>query len=224
MKAGRRLLAILFAAGAAADSLAADPVRAQEIAECRPGEMLTWPDGQDRPAIASPLLFAYDPSGAPAAFPADLVGRLLDAAIAAWSPCGVPTRRVAWPAEAAARPVLVLWNEEASGGNFGLANLGLRRLALSARAFADLRTRAPGHDAAAMLQMALSHEIGHFFGLTAHSRRCVDVMSYYHDGRGGRCYLRNPAALAEFAEYRSTLPTSCDIERCRKVNNISGRE
>lgn len=66
--------------------------------------------------------------------------------------------------------------------------------------------------------MTLAHEMGHFLGLLAHSRRCVDVMSYYHDGRGNHCSARELALLKSFVEYRSTLPTACDIQRCRAIN------
>ena len=73
------------------------------------------------------------------------------------------------------------------------------------------------------LQMTLSHEIGHFLGLMAHSRRCVDVMSYYQDGKGARCELREPSAFKTRVEYRSSLPTACDIARCRAVNGLPAR-
>ena len=75
-------------------------------------------------------------------------------------------------------------------------------------------------DALDTLQMVLSHEMGHFYGLMAHSRRCVDVLSYYHDGKGGQCFTRNPGLLKAFPEYRSSLPTACDIQRCRILNRI----
>mgnify|MGYP002138443102 CR=1 FL=1 len=48
----------------------------------------------------------------------------------------------------------------------------------------------PAHPAGDTLQMVVSHEMGHFFGLMAHSRRCVDVMSYYDNGQGERCFTR----------------------------------
>jgi hypothetical protein len=52
----------------------------------------------------------------------------------------------------------------------------------------------------------------------AHSRRCVDVLSYYHDGKGGKCSSRDLAGMANFVEYRHVLPTACDIQRCRTAN------
>lgn len=68
--------------------------------------------------------------------------------------------------------------------------------------------------------MTVSHEMGHFLGLVAHSRRCVDVMSYYDDGKGQQCSLRDPAALRAHVEYRASLPTACDIQRCRAANGL----
>ena len=62
--------------------------------------------------------------------------------------------------------------------------------------------------------MVISHEMGHLFGVMAHSKRCVDVTSYYGDGRGARCSIRGGSVLAPGVEYRSTLPTACDIQRC----------
>ena len=117
--------------------------------------------------------------------------------------------------------IVVQWSEPGSMGNFGLANLSQRTLALSAAAFQLLRTRNPKHPAEQILQMVISHEMGHFFGLMAHSRRCVDVTSYYHDGKGGQCYARDRSLLNTVAEYRSILPTACDIQRCRAANGLA---
>jgi hypothetical protein len=66
--------------------------------------------------------------------------------------------------------------------------------------------------------MVISHEMGHLFGLMAHSRRCVDVMSYYKNGKGEACYSRDPSQINSVPEYRNLLPTACDIERCRAAN------
>jgi len=118
------------------------------------------------------------------------------------------------------------WDEQESRGNFALANLTSRTLSLSPKGFELLRTRNPRHDASQTLQMAISHEMGHFFGLMAHSRRCVDVMSYYHNNKGEVCYKRMPTANSDnnankVVEYRHLLPTACDIERCRRINGKS---
>jgi hypothetical protein len=116
----------------------------------------------------------------------------------------------------------VQWSEQYSGGNFGLANLGQRTLSLGPQAFRLLRERNPAYDATQILQMVIAHEMGHFFGLMAHSRRCVDVLSYYHDGKGQTCYKRDPGDSGGVVEYRHILPTACDIERCRQVNGGAG--
>ena len=66
--------------------------------------------------------------------------------------------------------------------------------------------------------MVISHEMGHLYGLMAHSRRCVDVTSYYNNGKGETCHLRNGLPLPPRVEYRALLPTACDIARCRVAN------
>jgi len=52
----------------------------------------------------------------------------------------------------------------------------------------------------------------------AHSRRCVDVTSYYTNGQGGTCAIRGGGALPGGVEYRSVMPTACDLQRCRTAN------
>ncbi len=197
-----------------------ESVRTQEINECRSGELATWDDGQDKPASGLPLAFVYDPAAAPDWFAPTVVAGLVKKAAVAWSQCGVPVQvlGLAGGAEERAGTIRIQWNEKDSGGNFGLANLGRRTLSLSPKAFELLKTRNPAHDARTTLQLVISHEMGHFFGLLAHSRRCVDVLSYYDNGRGEKCYSRDVSQMRFFAEYRHVLPTACDIERCRKVN------
>ncbi len=195
-----------------------DPVsREAEIAQCLVGEIRTWSDGQDRPAIAPRLQLVYDHAGAPPWFSAAQVSAVLQRAAQAWSPCGVP---VQWAAQATPGPgtVRVLWSDAGSRGNFGLADVGGRTLSLGPAAFRLLNQRNPSYPAAQTLQMVVSHEMGHFLGLMAHSRRCVDVMSYYTDGKGNRCSARSMSLLKSVPEYRSELPTACDIERCLSVN------
>lgn len=196
-----------------------ESVRTQEINECRSGELLTWGDGQDRPAVGLPLTFVYDPAAAPAEFSPALVAGMVGKAVAAWSQCGVPSQLVSL-AERQPGSIRVQWSAKESGGHFGLANLTRRTLSLGPPAFELLRQRNPAHDARETLQMVISHEMGHFFGLVAHSRRCVDVLSYYDDGKGGKCYSRDEAQRRLVTEYRHVLPTACDIERCRKVNGL----
>ena len=195
-------------------------VREQEMAQCLPGEAITWGDGRDRPANSSPLVFVYQHAGAPPWFSESLVLSAVQKAAAAWSQCGVPSRVLSGSANAATAPgaVLVQWSEPQSRGNFGLANLTQRLLALSPAAFQLLQTRNPRHDASETLQMVISHEMGHHFGLMAHSRRCVDVTSYYDNGQGETCRTRDGAPRRAGVEYRALLPTACDIQRCVSAN------
>lgn len=46
-------------------TLSAQTVRDREMAQCLPGEIVTWGDGRDRPVNKASLLFVYDHSGVP---------------------------------------------------------------------------------------------------------------------------------------------------------------
>ena len=211
------LVLVLAGAGAQAQNLL---VREQEIAQCLPQEIASWGDGQDRPAGTSSLRFVVRNDDAPPWFSATLVLNLVKRAALAWSSCGIEIKVEAL-APGAAVPegaVQVLWSDARSVGNFGQAHLRSGMLALGPAAFHLLNMRNPGHAAQDTLQMVLSHEMGHFFGLMAHSRRCVDVMSYYDNGRGERCFTRDGATPAGRTDYRALLPTACDIARCRALN------
>jgi hypothetical protein len=48
----------------------------------------------------------------------------------------------------------------------------------------------------------------------------VDVMSYYDNGKGDTCSTRDGGSYKALPEYRSLLPTACDIARCRAVNGV----
>ena len=195
-------------------------VRDQEIAQCLPGEISSWGDGQDRPAVASPMVFVYDHTTAPPWFSEQVVLSAVKAAAVAWSQCGVSANAMVRPlgAAIAKNTVLVQWSDKSSGGNFGLANLTQPSLSLGPAAFQMLQTRNPAHDARETLQMVISHEMGHLFGLVAHSRRCVDVTSYYSNGKGEQCLLRDASQFRSVPEYRSAFPTACDLQRCRRAN------
>lgn len=203
----------------------ADSNRDQEIYECRSSELVTWHDGQDRAIQQRHLQFSYRHAGAPAQFTEALIIKLIENASTAWSQCGIQASIVPLTqADYTGERIVLQWDEQESLGNFALANLTSRTLSLSPKGFELLRTRNPQHDASQTLQMAISHEMGHFFGLMAHSRRCVDVMSYYHNGKGEVCYKRLPTANSansanKVVEYRHFLPTACDIERCRRINH-----
>ncbi|MES2948134.1 MAG: hypothetical protein V4858_06270 [Pseudomonadota bacterium] len=199
-------------------------VREQEIAQCLAGELQTWGDGRDRPAAAPVLRFVLDSQSAPAWFEEATVMLAVQKAATAWSACGV-TAQVVSASSSGSEPkalgtVHIAWSEVGSAGNMGLANLGQRTLSLNPAMFALLRKVNPRHDARETLQMVVSHEMGHFFGVMAHSRRCVDVTSYYDDGKGQTCSIRGGGRLVPGVEYRATLPTACDIARCRAANGV----
>jgi predicted Zn-dependent protease len=84
--------------------------------------------------------------------------------------------------------------------------------------FKLLAARNPRYPAHETLQMVISHEMGHFWGLMAHSKRCVDVMSYYDTPSGEVCSTRDGRSYMTLPEYRALLPTACDIARCRSIN------
>ena len=194
-------------------------LRKQEIAQCLPGEISTWADGSDRAALAPSLTFIYDNSAAPLWFDRSVVMGALQKAAAAWSECGVPARVVP-QADAGAETagaIRVQWSQTGSRNNFGLADVGQRALWLGPGAFLMLEKVNP-QAGPATLQMVVSHEMGHFFGLMAHSRRCVDVTSYYTNAQGQSCLVRGGAAMPKGVEYRAQLPTACDIARCRALN------
>jgi hypothetical protein len=195
-------------------------LRDQEIASCRAGESSTWGDGRDRSAVSRPLRFVYRHDAAPPWFDAAQVLALAQRALQAWSPCGVPASVQALPPRTspADGDIQIVWTDTGSRGQFGLANVPARTLSLGPGLFRLLRERNPRYPAEQTLQMVLSHEMGHFYGLMAHSRRCVDVMSYYDDGKGQRCTLRDASAWGSVVEYRSMLPTACDLARCRALN------
>jgi hypothetical protein len=137
-----------------------------------------------------------------------------------WGQCGIQTEVLPWQNSLAKQRdvIMVKWDEQDSRGNFGLANFKQRTLSLSAKAFGLLKKVNPAYDSRETLQMVISHEMGHLFGLMAHSKRCIDVLSYYNNTKGDVCFSRDSAWKTRAVEYRSTLPTACDIERCRTIN------
>jgi hypothetical protein len=205
-------------------------VREQEMAQCLAGEAQTWGDGRDRPAAAAMLNFVLDSRGAPAWFDEATILRAVQNAATAWMPCGVAAHvdiatnpAVSVSANNGLGIVRIAWSEAGSAGNMAQADLGQRTLSLNPAMFALLHKVNPKHDARETLQMVVSHEMGHFFGVMAHSRRCVDVTSYYDDGKGQQCSIRGGGKLQPGVEYRATLPTACDIARCRVANGLGSQ-
>jgi uncharacterized protein YfcZ (UPF0381/DUF406 family) len=213
-------LIIILLAFTSSSAQAVVELRNQEIIECSQSEIKTWEDNRDTAAKFSPIVFYYDHTGAPAWFSEKQVSELIERAANAWSQCGIPALIVTKnnKINQSTGTIRIDWDIAGSRGNFGLANLTQNQLSLGLPAFQLLNQRNPKHNALETLQMVLSHEMGHFYGMLAHSRRCIDVLSYYHDGKGGQCYSRFPDIIRKFPEYRSTLPTACDIQRCKILN------
>jgi hypothetical protein len=195
-------------------------VREQEMAQCFPGEIATWQDGRDRPTVSSPMVIWYDHGQAPAWLSQTKVRTAILNAATAWSSCGVQISLLPF-SPSTVKPdgsVLFQWSDEGSLRNFGLANLTIRSLNLGPSAFQLLRDRRPALDPTETLQMVISHEMGHLLGVVAHSKRCVDVTSYYNNGQGERCLTRDGSPMQPGVEYRASLPTACDIARCKAAN------
>jgi hypothetical protein len=119
--------------------------------------------------------------------------------------------------------ISVDWSEKETVGTIGIANIAKRKLTFNPETVQKVIQINASKNLnesylQETLQMTASHEMGHFQGLSAHSKRCVDVLSYYSVG-GEKCTTRNGGPMpVSFYEYRSSLPTSCDIERCRIAN------
>jgi S1-C subfamily serine protease len=197
--------------------------RNAEIEQCLAGELLTWGDGTDVPAILSPLVFEYDHSSAPEWFDEVTVLGLIQKASEKWSQCGVSSSVAARtiPSQSQLNVISLRWSDADSANNFGLANFGKKYLVLSPGAFHRLRSKNPTYDSKETLQMLISSLMGKFFGLRANSRRCVDVTSFYSNGKGEKCVARDIKTRQYFTEFRSSLPTACDIQRCQIANKFS---
>lgn len=191
--------------------------RTDEINTCLPGELQTWDDHQDvRPSHS---VFAFDYRHSPRSiFSEKEVTERIERSLQAWRECGL-SLSLRQPSLSSPAPtshkIQIDWDAQAARIGIAVADLNRRRLSLNPTVFELLIERRDHRIALETLQMTLSHEIGHFFGMLAHSRRCVDVMSYYDDGKGAQCMIRDRAEFRKVPEYRSSLPTACDIKRCQ---------
>jgi hypothetical protein len=207
------------------DTIAADTpagLRESEINQCLANEIVTWNDGgKDTKMLSPSMVYVYDHQGAPEGFSEESVVASLKNASAAWDQCGgqntVILKRDLSPSVAGLK-ITARWSDEDKLGTIGLANITQKTLTLSPEAFVNLRKANATRNLMETLQMVVSHEIGHFQGLTSHSRRCVDVLSYYTNASGEKCSIRNNGVMPTNIEYRSQLPTACDIQRCRASN------
>jgi len=196
--------------------------RESEINECAAGEIANWGDGVDKPVLMQNINFLYISAEAPFWFDEKTVAELIQRAATAWSACGVGAKVSLGDQRhyLLSNEVVIQWSDAKSQGNIGAADVPNKRLYLSPSVFKKLREIRPTYDSRYTLQMTLSHEMGHFYGLVAHSKRCVDVLSYYKNNAGELCTIRDRAEFSRVIEYRSALPTACDIERCRRVNGF----
>lgn len=197
-------------------------LRESEIAQCLPNEIVNWNDGANDTKMISPsMVYVYEHQGAPTGLSEDAVFGVLQQAAAAWDQCGgqntVLLKRDFFDAKGGLK-IAVQWNDDDKLGTIGLANITKKTLTLSPEAFINLKKANASRNLMETLQMVVSHEVGHFQGLTAHSRRCVDVLSYYANDAGEKCFVRDNAVMPKNFEYRAMLPTACDIQRCRMAN------
>jgi hypothetical protein len=202
-------------------------LRQSEIAQCLPGELATWGDGpRDTQMLSPKMVFVYEHQGAPSIVSEDSMMAVLQESAASWDACGgsnkVVLAREFSPANGGMK-ITVQWNDKDTTGAIGVANITKKALSFSPEIVQRVIQINAGKNLPVKylidtLQMTASHEIGHFQGLSAHSKRCVDVLSYYTVG-GQRCSVRdNSVVPTKFYEYRSTLPTACDIDRCLIAN------
>lgn len=202
-------------------------LRQSEIAQCLPGELATWGDGpRDTQMLSPKMVFAYEHQGAPAVVSEDSMLALLRESAASWDPCGGSNKVVSareFNPSMGGMKITVQWSDKDTPGAIGVANITNRVLSFSpqfAQRIVQINSakNLPIKYLIETLQMTASHEIGHFQGLSAHSKRCVDVLSYYSVG-GQNCSVRDSSIVpTKFYEYRSTLPTACDIDRCLMAN------
>jgi len=193
--------------------------RQDEIYSCQPHELATWGDGTDRPVKVNLLLLDYKKNDRSPFGEATVTGAI-DRAARGWSECGVPIRLASRPEAGVtrlSRRVVIRWADRPISG-IAIADTDRGELLLNAKVFETLLQKRSQAVAKETLQMVLSHELGHFLGMRAHSRRCVDVMSYYTSPSGEKCWLRDPEEFGRYLEYRHSLPTACDIARCRALN------
>ena len=198
-------------------------LRESEINQCLANEIVTWNDGgKDTKMLSSSMVYVYDHQGAPEGFTEEAVIASLKNASVVWDQCGGQNTVILkrdLSSSMAGLKITALWSDEDKLGTIGLANITKKTLTLSPEAFVNLRKANATRNLLETLQMVVSHEIGHFQGLTSHSRRCVDVLSYYTNASGEKCSIRNNGVMPTNIEYRSQLPTACDIQRCRASNN-----
>ena len=202
-------------------------LRQEEISQCLTDDIKNWGDGEkDSKMLGTKMVFVYQHLGAPKSVTEQSILTVLKAAASSWDQCGGTNLVMSdkdYTTSTAGLKITVDWNEKETVGTIGIANITQRKLTFNPETVQKViqinaSKNLNGSYLLETLQMTASHEMGHFQGLSAHSKRCVDVLSYYSVG-GEKCTTRNGGPMpVSFYEYRSSLPTSCDIERCRIAN------
>ena len=202
-------------------------LRQEEISQCLTDDIKNWGDGEkDSKMLGAKMVFVYQHLGAPKSVSEQSILTVLKAAASSWDQCGGTNLVMSdkdYTTSTAGLKISVDWNEKDTVGTIGIANIVKRKLTFNPETVQkvfQINTSKNLNESYLQetLQMTASHEMGHFQGLSAHSKRCVDVLSYYSVG-GEKCTTRNGGPMpVSFYEYRSSLPTSCDIERCRIAN------
>lgn len=211
------------------DEARAQQRRQQEIAECPEGEMATTTahgPGYSGPVRQRPPVigFLYNPVLAPEGLPEAMLSDMIRKAANAWSACGIrgEFRGATQDVDGTANTVVFQWYN-----SDGVPTAGYQKGAtiyLNHGHFSSLRSVSDRY-AMDMLQTLISHEMGHAFGLREHSARCLDVMATWDSF--DKCE-RLPAANRSFeaggrrfSVPMHTLPTACDIQRCRLENGTA---
>lgn len=202
-------------------------LRQEEISQCLTDDIKNWSDGEkDSKMLGAKMVFVYQHIGAPKSVSEQLILTVLKAAASSWDQCGGTNLVMSdkdYTTSTAGLKISVDWNEKDTFGTIGIANIAKRKLTFNPETVQKLIQINASKNLnesylQETLQMTASHEMGHFQGLSAHSKRCVDVLSYYSVG-GEKCITSSGGPMpVSFYEYRSSLPTSCDIERCRIAN------
>lgn len=199
-----------------------DLARQREIATCDDKDFYL---GQGNKKIAgNKLRFSYNMQNAPENIREDDLLKMLNASLSAWSACGIPME-IAGPTESKQGfddLVVVLWKEAAffrggtSGEEFPENSIWLNS------GWISTTENIEGH---AFVRMALQHEIsqqiGHVLGLMSSSPRALDTMATGSSTtrRVEWGQLKLPQGEIPIYE-QSSLPTACDIRRCRVVNEV----
>jgi hypothetical protein len=206
-------------------SPAAQAERQRQIAQCNDNDMATTTAHGTQasyPVGYSSLRFFYNPALAPEGANEAQMAAMIASAGAAWSACGIRGEYAGPTNELDARDnatVMQWFNSD------GVPIAGYSKgstIYLNIAVFQRWYDVSPKY-AMEALQQVIAHEMGHSYGVVEHSARCIDVMATYD--AFDKCE-QSPVAprLIEdgnrvFQLRAHTLPTACDIQRCRKVNS-----